>query len=156
MTELTPDDRVGQIEVIPFRQGEEPGSWETLVLKRNEQKGGFWQPVTGGIEPGETVEQTAYRELEEELAVTGDDCLTFINDGYRFTFTDMHRGTLRTFTEHVVAVVLPREFDVALSHEHVEARWTSRLGALALLKYESNKAALEHYWEIATGAIRNE
>lgn len=43
-----------QIEAIPYHI--KCGSVEYLSLKRTKQKGGFWQPVTGGVKEGETIE----------------------------------------------------------------------------------------------------
>jgi 8-oxo-dGTP pyrophosphatase MutT (NUDIX family) len=145
VSEIAIDDRVAQVQVIPFRM--DRGELEVLVLQRNEAKGGFWQPVTGGVNRGETVLDAAARELHEETGVTAEDS-TVIDDGYTFKFTDMHRGKQRTFTEHVVAAVLHPGTEITRSPEHVDHRWESRLGALALLKYDSNKDALNYYWEI--------
>jgi lipoyl(octanoyl) transferase len=40
-----------------------------LLLKRTEARGGFWQPVTGSVERGESAYDTALRELVEETAL---------------------------------------------------------------------------------------
>ncbi|MBC7943616.1 NUDIX pyrophosphatase [Candidatus Saccharibacteria bacterium] len=141
-------NRIGQVQVIPFREGKDPESWEVLVLKRNEKKGGFWQPVTGGIEPDEMPEEAALRELGEELSVKKGDYRKIIDDNYNFVFTDMHHGVEKTFTEHAFAVILEKGVEVKLSDEHVDSRWISLVGALALLKYQSNKDSVEHYWNI--------
>ena len=42
-----------------------------LLLRYNDQKGGYWQPVTGSVEAGETLEQAALRELWEETGLSG-------------------------------------------------------------------------------------
>lgn len=43
---------------------------EVLALRRVPQRGGFWQPVTGRVEPGESFAETARREVFEELGLT--------------------------------------------------------------------------------------
>lgn len=43
---------------------------EILALRRVPTRGGFWQPVTGRVEPGESFAETARREVFEELALT--------------------------------------------------------------------------------------
>jgi lipoyl(octanoyl) transferase len=43
-----------------------------LLLKRTAADGGFWQPVTGRIESGETPEEAARRELGEETGARTD------------------------------------------------------------------------------------
>lgn len=44
---------------------------EVLILHRLPHKGDFWQPVTGRIEPGESPQQAAEREIEEETGLRG-------------------------------------------------------------------------------------
>ncbi|HZN94048.1 MAG TPA: lipoyl(octanoyl) transferase LipB [Myxococcales bacterium] len=39
---------------------------QVLLLKRRPERGGFWQVVTGRVEPGESPEQAAAREVQEE------------------------------------------------------------------------------------------
>ena len=41
-----------EIEGILFKRAD--GKIQYLLLKRHPEKGGFWQPVTGGLEEGET------------------------------------------------------------------------------------------------------
>ena len=42
-----------QVEGIVFRKNH--NQTEFLLLKRLPTRGGFWQPVTGGVEEGETI-----------------------------------------------------------------------------------------------------
>jgi lipoyl(octanoyl) transferase len=62
-TDAGPDLRT--ISVVPVR-----ADGRVLLLRRSPERGGFWQQVTGRIEPGESPEQAARRELREE---TGAD-----------------------------------------------------------------------------------
>jgi lipoyl(octanoyl) transferase len=55
---------------------------EALVLLRREDQGGFWQPVTGTLEPGEAAETAARREVLEETSAP----LKTWALGYRHTF----------------------------------------------------------------------
>lgn len=150
MPNQSPDSRVGQVQVIPFRKDAESGDWQVLMLQRNAEKGGFWQPVTGGIEPGEEVHTAALREAGEELGIVPDDCTNVIDDNYTFAFTDMHRGQECAFTEHVLVIVLRDNVAIKLSTEHVAMQWADRQTALSLLKYASNKKSLRHYWKTVT------
>ncbi|MDO8471907.1 MAG: NUDIX domain-containing protein [bacterium] len=61
------ESRVGQVESIVFRR--EHGAIKYLALKRNAAKGGFWQPLTGGIHSGEDIRVALVRELGEELGL---------------------------------------------------------------------------------------
>lgn len=53
------------------RNGGSNGGREVLVLRRVPEKGGFWQPVTGRIEQGETPREAAEREVWEETGLRG-------------------------------------------------------------------------------------
>jgi dATP pyrophosphohydrolase len=50
-----------QVEGIIFRRN--GGVIEYLLLKRLPERNGFWQPVTGGMEEGETREEALRREI---------------------------------------------------------------------------------------------
>jgi 8-oxo-dGTP pyrophosphatase MutT (NUDIX family) len=59
---------------------------EYLLLKRLPDRNGFWQPVTGGLEEGETRTEALCREIEEE---TGIENLIRVTEGlYYFEFHD--------------------------------------------------------------------
>ena len=55
-----------QVLIYPVRKSNE--KWEYLMLKRVDNRGGFWQGVTGAPENDETLSETAKRELYEETA----------------------------------------------------------------------------------------
>jgi lipoyl(octanoyl) transferase len=119
--------------------------WQVLVLKRNAAKGGFWQPVTGGIDPGELPPTTAIRELGEELGLTGP--VELIDPGYHFSFTE---GTV-TLREDVYGVVVVEDWEPVLSDEHDDYAWLSLDEALERLKYDSNKASVRRVHQVVTG-----
>lgn len=105
-----------------------------LMLKRNEQKGGFWQPVTGGVEDGESLSEAANRELQEETGIT--KYLRIINNVYYFEFDTVEFGVLK---EYVFGVQIESDMDAKLSPEHTEMKWCTLEESLVLLKYENNK-----------------
>ena len=91
---------------------------------------GHWQSVTGSQEPGETLIETATRELAEE---TGIDAQAHggladwqVTNVYEIFPQWRHRyppGTTRN-TEHVFALELPAPVPVALApHEHLRHAW---------------------------------
>jgi len=49
-----------QVEAIIFRRN--GNTIEYLLLKRLPDRNGFWQPVTGGLEEGETLVEALRRE----------------------------------------------------------------------------------------------
>ena len=56
-----------QVEAIVFRRNS--NTIEYLLLKRLPDRNGFWQPVTGGLEEGETLVEALRREIREETGI---------------------------------------------------------------------------------------
>ena len=49
-----------------------PEGGEILLLKVEDEKVSFWQPITGGIESGESPEEACLREIKEETGLLLD------------------------------------------------------------------------------------
>ena len=114
----------------------EEDSIKYFLAKRTEQKGGFWQPISGGLVNGETLRESAIREVREE---TGLKVLNLTRCDYIYQFQDEKGFWL---TEYLfIGEVLSK--DVHLSEEHEQYRWVSLDLGLELLKYENNKEALK-------------
>ncbi len=129
--------RVGQIEGIIYRHND--GKIEYLLLRRNAQKGGFWQPVTGGIRQGEMPKEALSRELQEELNLSNDE-YEISGFAHSFQFT-LESG--QKITEHVFGINLTGKKELSLSWEHTEYRWVDLKEAINLFKWDSNKEAIE-------------
>ena len=56
-----------QIEAVIYQRNGD--TIEYLLLKRLPERNGFWQPVTGGLEEGETRTEALHREIEEETGI---------------------------------------------------------------------------------------
>jgi dATP pyrophosphohydrolase len=101
---------------------------EVLLLERADRPG-FWQSVTGSQNEGETLEQTAVRELREE---TGLDAAHYrLTDWHRQNRYEIYRhwrsryapGVIHN-TEHVFGLLVPGVIGVTLEpREHLRYEW---------------------------------
>jgi lipoyl(octanoyl) transferase len=136
-TDAGPDLRT--VSVVPMT-----GDGRVLLLRRSAERGGFWQPVTGRIEPGETAEQAARRELREE---TGAE-LRVIALGYRHGFglepgvNRVRPGTVVIAEETAFAARLPPGFVPRLSDEHTAHATVTVDEALERLRFAGLRRAV--------------
>jgi dATP pyrophosphohydrolase len=120
-----------------------------LLLERADYPG-FWQSVTGSQEAGETLEQTAVRELAEE---TGIDAAAYggvvdwqLSNEYAIFPRWRHRYPLGTThnTEHVFALQVPEPVPVRLApQEHLAHVWLPWAEAAPKCFSWSNRQAIE-------------
>ena len=123
-----------QVEAIIFRRN--GNVIEYLLLKRLPERNGFWQPVTGGVEEGETPDEALQREIMEETGVR--NIVAVIEDLYHFEFSDPNLNQ-----EYVYGVEVSSSEEIVLDpKEHSEYRWCSLQEALQLLHWKENKEAL--------------
>jgi dATP pyrophosphohydrolase len=119
-----------------------------LLIERADAPG-FWQSVTGSQEPGETLVETATRELAEE---TGIDALAYgglvdwkVSNVYEIYPRWRHRyapGTTHN-TEHVFALQVPAPIAVTLDpREHRAYTWLPWEEAAAKCFSWSNRDAI--------------
>jgi len=124
-----------QVEAIIFRKN--GNKTEYLLLKRVPEKNGFWQPVTGGLEEGETRTEALFREIKEETGIKNP--IRVIEGLYYFEFSDPNLNQ-----EYVYGVEVSPTEEVVLDGEgHSEYRWCSFREALQLLSWKENKEALK-------------
>lgn len=101
---------------------------EVLLLERADRPG-FWQSVTGSQHEGETLRDTAVRELREE---TGLDAARYeLSDWRKQNRYEIFRNWRHRYapgvthnTEHVFGLRVPQALDIALEpEEHLRYEW---------------------------------
>ena len=128
------NNKLKQIEVILYRVKNE--SLEYLLLKRTKERGGFWQPITGGVKEGEDVLESVRREITEETGV--ENIVNIINLNYKFNF---NKGEL-SFVEYTFGAEILPQNKIKISYEHDEYKWCDYKKAINLITWNGNKRAL--------------
>jgi dATP pyrophosphohydrolase len=142
-----------QIEAILFKRTD--GKILYLLLKRIPRSGEFWQPITGGLEEGETKVEALKREIREETGI--ENIIRIIENVHYFELRDLpfiehlkkQGQTCEYLKEYVFGVEVASDEIVNLDREeHSEYQWCGFEEALSLLKWRENKEALEKLNEI--------
>ncbi|EGC22887.1 NUDIX hydrolase [Streptococcus sanguinis] len=114
-----------------------PEEREILLLKVEDEKFSFWQPITGGIESGESPEEACLREIKEETGLL------------------LHRSNLTSLGDFTVKIdenltihknlflVRTEQKDIQISDEHVGAQWVALDKVSSQLYWTSNQATFE-------------
>ncbi len=115
-----------------------------LLLRRAPERGGFWQPVTGRIEPGEAPIEAARRELREETGADVPVTPLGYRHGFAFDPATLGRppGPVRPCVEEAFVARLPDGFAPRLSHEHVEAAFQPAAEAAAIPRFAGLRKAI--------------
>jgi dihydroneopterin triphosphate diphosphatase len=136
------------IQVLIYVTRQSSGDREYLLLHRAPHRDGFWQGVTGGVEPGETVPEAARRELQEETGYTADGLVAL---DYTYTFPvadrwrDLYGADVVDIREHTFVVEVPGNTKPRIDpREHDAWRWCAFEEALNLLQWPENINALRH------------
>jgi len=113
------------------------GSVEYLLLH---YLSGHWEFAKGKLEPGETKEQAALRELKEETGLTAR-----LIPGFQETIAYAFRGSSGERVTKTVFLFVGETHDtkVTLSNEHQGYTWLSFSDALRQLTFENAKEALK-------------
>ena len=122
---------------------------EVLLIERADYPE-HWQSVTGSQEPGESLAQTATRELREETGIDADAYggvvdWTMQNDFEIFKqWSGRYPPGTTHNTEHVFGLRVPGRVPVALApREHLQYAWLPWREAAARCFSWTNRAAIE-------------
>jgi lipoyl(octanoyl) transferase len=112
---------------------------KVLLMQRTPARGGFWQILTGRIEPGENPLATAAREIYEETGFSPE--LRNIHSlDYTHSFALGDR--IPPCFIHETAFTVNVSGEPRLSDEHVGYRWATREEALQLLPFAGLRRAV--------------
>ncbi|AFE09225.1 lipoate-protein ligase B [Corallococcus coralloides DSM 2259] len=102
-----------------------------LLLRRTPERGGFWQTVTGRLEPGESPVEAARREVAEETGLQ----LPVVDLAYRHAFALGDALPPKLVEEHGFTVHAAPDTQVRLGPEHDAFEWVDVPTALARLPF---------------------
>jgi dihydroneopterin triphosphate diphosphatase len=142
LADTTPPRRPESVLVVVF-------SADGLVLLMERRSpSGWWQSVTGALEPGETPREAAVREVREE---TGLAARGLVDLGLRHTFAiapawrHRYAANVTENLEHAFALRIPTAVEIILDRaEHVRYEWLPVTDAVARATSASNCAAIRH------------
>lgn len=119
---------------------------DVLLIERAKHPG-FWQSVTGSMEAGETIADTARREVLEETGIDAparDFVAWNLVNNFRITLTpERFAPGTRYNEEHVFSLCVPERLSVILqADEHLAWRWLPYRDAAAACFSWSNRDAI--------------
>lgn len=120
---------------------------DVLLLERADHPG-YWQSVTGSVEVGETLLQTALREVQEETGI--DASQQQLSDWHTQNIYEIYPHWRHRYapgithnTEHVFGLKLNRQVLVELSaREHLRYCWLTWQDAADKVFSPSNREAI--------------
>ncbi len=140
--EREPEERpvdLRTVTVVPVR-----GDGRVLLLRRTAARGGFWQPVTGRIEPGEVHLEAASRELREETGAEVPVALLRYRHGFAREpeHSGQPAGSFPVLAEETAfAARVADDFEPRLGDEHDAHRWCVLSEAMELLPFAGLRRA---------------
>ncbi len=120
---------------IIYRQ--EQGTIYYLLLHYAE---GHWGSPKGHIEKGETLEDTARREVREETGLTDIHFREGFKEQNRYSFTGKEGKIFKTVTFFIAET---HSSDICISSEHVDFVWLPFGDALDRITYQNEKQLLQ-------------
>lgn len=135
-----------QVLIFPYIKDKQ-GFIEYAIFRRSD--GDYWQGIAGGGEEGETPEEAARREIQEEAGIPGNSNITSLDSKASVPVI----GVTGEYTWGDDVFVIPEytfgarveNRQLKLSKEHKEYKWVGYEEAMIMLKWDSNKNAL---WEL--------
>ncbi len=114
---------------------------KVLMLRRSEtdSRSGFWEFPGGAVDPGESFEEGAIRETQEEAGITLDDLTFEHSESYEVNGTKRIAAVFRSEVQNTA---------VTLSEEHDDFTWVDVNSFSALKLEDPYREYLEKYYEV--------
>lgn len=128
-----------------------------LLLHRRQERGNFWQPITGSIEDGESPLETARRELIEESGHPGDPRPLDLTQSF---LIESHYLEQKGFAAPIVAseicfhATLDSRLPIRIDpEEHDQWGWFTFPEAYERMRWTDDREALERLLSVAGGQL---
>lgn len=92
-----------------------------LLLKRSQNRGGFWQPVSGGIEQNEQPTQAIKREVFEETGIS--NIINILDFDLSYEYETTKNGVPMKMKDICFGAEVSQISPIYLSSEHSEYKW---------------------------------
>ena len=118
-----------------------PIAKEILLLKVKTEQLSFWQPITGGIENGESPEAACIREIFEETGLE-IELTELLQIGHHTVVIDEDLTIFKT-----LFLVETKQKDIHISDEHIDFMWTEVKKVPDILYWQSNQETFQKILE---------
>lgn len=118
-----------------------PIAKEILLLKVKTEQLSFWQPITGGIENGESSEIACIREIFEETGLE-IELAKLLQVGHYTVVIDEDLTIFKT-----LFLVETKQKDIRISDEHIDFMWTEVKKVPDILYWQSNQETFQKILE---------
>ncbi|MBA2404913.1 MAG: NUDIX domain-containing protein [Bdellovibrionales bacterium] len=136
------NQKTKKAQVIIAAIDEASQSFKFLLLLTNEQRGKFWQNVTGKIEEEETFEEGGLREAIEETQLNIETIVDIVDLGLSYDFVDQRS---RKVHEKSFLIICDKKWEIKIDpKEHQSFKWINQEEVKeGIVKYRSNLETLE-------------
>ncbi|WEB48357.1 NUDIX domain-containing protein [Streptococcus anginosus] len=118
-----------------------PIAKEILLLKVKTEQLSFWQPITGGIENGESSEIACIREIFEETGLE-IELTKLLQVGHYTVVIDEDLTIFKT-----LFLVETKQKDIRISDAHIDFMWTEVKKVPDILYWQSNQETFQKILE---------
>ncbi len=120
-----------------------------LLLRRSQDRGGFWQPVSGGIEGNEDSMQAVKREIFEETGIKSD--IRLIDLELSYEYEAIKNNVSMKMRDICFGAEIPDVTSVNLSNEHAAYRWYKKEEVYTYLNWKNIRFAFEKLIHLIEG-----